>query len=56
METILDVKYYSLSEAAKEIGVTLVTIYRWRDSGKFSCVKRGGRYFVEESVLRSLVK
>lgn len=53
---ILGVKYYALPDAAKMLGVKLLTLYRWRNDGKLACSKMGGRYYVEESTIKALMK
>lgn len=53
---ILGTTYYTLPEAAKMLGVKLLTIYRWRNDGKLACIKVGGRYLVEEATIKAMLK
>lgn len=53
---IFGTKYYTLPEAAEVLGVKLLTMYRWRNDGKITCIKRGGRYLVEEEAIKAMLK
>lgn len=53
---IQGINYYTLPEVANMFGVKLLTIYRWRNDGKLSCVKLGGRYLVEETTIKTMLK
>jgi len=53
---ILGKTYYTLPEAANLLGVKLLTMYRWRNDGKMTCIKRGGRYLVEEDEIKAMLK
>jgi excisionase family DNA binding protein len=45
----------SVQEAARRLGVSFWTIYRWTQEGRMPCVHLGRRRLIAESDLQSLI-
>jgi len=49
-------RYYSVTETAKILNVSRVTLYTWKKEGKIKFVKIGARNKISESELKRMVK
>lgn len=46
----------TVPDAAKELGKPKMTLYRWIDAGKITCVRLGGVLFIPRKELERLKK
>lgn len=47
---------YTLQEAAKELGIGIATLFRWKKAGKIHTLPVSGRPYVPKSEVRRLKK
>ena len=47
-------KYYSLTEASKQIPITRNTLYKWVTDNKISYTKYGNRFYLSQEQLNAL--
>lgn len=49
-------KYYSTTEASAILGVSRITVFNWILKKKIKAKKYAGRFLIEESVIKNMIK
>lgn len=55
-KVILDIKLYSLAEAAELLGVTTGSITKYIKSGRLQCTLIGGKKYLSEDNLKNFLR
>lgn len=54
MKVINSKTYYSLQDLQKKLGVSYMTVWRWKEDGKLPMVKILNRFYIEEKVFTNI--